>query len=99
MTYGAPVNTLTYGAPAMTYAAPTMTYGAPMPVAGQTYTISPERFQLILQGQPLTTEEINAMTGGASAAVPVQTEQPVYSAPAASTVVEVVEPVSEIATA
>merc|ERR1712190_686288 len=27
------------------------------------YSISPERFQLILQGQPLTNEEIAAMTG------------------------------------
>merc|ERR1712083_826574 len=58
------------GAPAM--------YSTPM--AGQpTYTISPERFQLILQGQPLTAEEIAAMTGqaaapmGTSAAVPVGT--------------------------
>merc|ERR1719356_2256864 len=67
----------------MTYAAPTMTYGAPAtysaPIAGQpTYTISPERFQLILQGQPLTAEEIAAMTGaaapvGTSAAVPIGT--------------------------
>merc|ERR1711972_233531 len=75
------------GAPMMTYAAPAVTYGAPAtysaPMAGQpTYTISPERFQLILQGQPLTPEEIAAMTGqaaapvgtmGASAAVPVAT--------------------------
>merc|ERR1712083_348168 len=27
------------------------------------YTISPERFQMILAGQPLTNEEIMAMTG------------------------------------
>merc|ERR1712039_636773 len=49
--------------------------GYAAPIGGQpTYTISPERFQLILQGQPLTNEEIAAMTGqGASAAVPVQT--------------------------
>merc|ERR1712113_1009547 len=73
---GQPVGTMTYAAPAMTYAAP-QTYSAP--IAGQpTYTISPERFQLILQGQPLTAEEIAAMTGGAapvgtSAAVPVGT--------------------------
>merc|ERR1712203_763238 len=32
------------------------------------YTISPERFQLILQGQPLTNEEIMALTGGGAAA-------------------------------
>merc|ERR1712061_647877 len=74
---GQPVSTMTYAAPAVTYAAP-QTYAAPIP--GQpTYTISPERFQLILQGQPLTAEEIAAMTGGAaapvgtSAAVPVGT--------------------------
>merc|ERR1712217_1020532 len=69
---GQPIGTMTYAAPAMTYAAP-QTYAAPM--GGQpVYTISPERFQLILQGQPLTNEEIAAMTGqGASAAVPVQT--------------------------
>merc|ERR1719382_584732 len=69
MTYAAPAATMTYAAPA--------TYSAP--IAGQpTYTISPERFQLILQGQPLTPEEIAAMTGaaapmGTSAAVPVGT--------------------------
>merc|ERR1712039_823311 len=32
------------------------------------YTISPERFQLIMQGQPLTPEEIAAMTGQGAAA-------------------------------
>merc|ERR1712190_34380 len=68
----------------MTYAGLALTYGAPAtysaPMAGQpTYTISPERFQLILQGQPLTAEEIAAMTVqaaapvGTSAAVPVGT--------------------------
>merc|ERR1711920_645974 len=64
----------------MTYAAPA-TYAAPM--SGQpTYTISPERFQLILQGQPLTNEEIAAMTGqGASAAVPVQTAGASFAMP------------------
>merc|ERR1712084_67272 len=67
-------------APAMTYAAP-QTYSAP--IGGQpTYTISPERFQLILQGQPLTNEEIAAMTGqGASAAVPVQTTGASFAMP------------------
>merc|ERR1712066_250491 len=78
VTYAAaePAGSVTYGAPAVTYAAPA-TYSAP--IAGQpTYTISPERFQLILQGQPLTAEEIAAMTGqaapmGTSAAVPVGT--------------------------
>merc|ERR1740121_3537283 len=59
---GQPISTMTYGAPTMTYAAPQV-YAAPasnQPV----YTISPERFQLILAGQPLTNEEIMAMTGG-----------------------------------
>merc|ERR1712083_331172 len=63
-----------------TYAAPA-TYSAP--VGGQpVYTISPERFQLILQGQPLTNEEIAAMTGqGASSAVPVQTSGASFAMP------------------
>merc|ERR1712083_502831 len=52
-------------APAMTYAAP-QTYSAP--ATGQpVFTISPERFQLILQGQPLTNEEIMALTGAGGA--------------------------------
>merc|ERR1711972_1008118 len=56
------MGTMTYGAPTMTYAAPQV-YSAP--AANQpVYTISPERFQLILAGQPLTNEEIMAMTGG-----------------------------------
>merc|ERR1712066_974306 len=51
---------------------PQIQYAAP-PTGGQpTYTISPERFQLILQGQPLTNEEIDAMTG-APQATPVMT--------------------------
>merc|ERR1712226_1072152 len=71
VTYAAePVGTMSYGAPAMTYAAPA-SYGAPMggssygPMGGQqpVYNISPERFQLIMAGQPLTNEEIMAMTG------------------------------------
>merc|ERR1712083_958078 len=63
-----------------TYAAPAA-YSAP--IGGQpVYTISPERFQLILQGQPLTNEEIAAMTGqGASAAVPVQTAGASFAMP------------------
>jgi len=73
MTYAAP--TMTYAQPvsATTYAAAqpiqTVAYGAPMtyaaaPVGEQSvYTISPERFQLILQGQPLTPEEISTMAG------------------------------------
>merc|ERR1712083_1256525 len=77
---GQPISTMTYGAPTMTYAAP-QTYAAP--IGGQpVYTISPERFQLILQGQPLTNEEIAAMTGqGASAAVPVQTAGASFAMP------------------
>merc|ERR1712039_681910 len=57
--------------------------GYAAPVSGQpVYTISPERFQLILQGQPLTNEEIAAMTGqGASAAVPVQTAGASFAMP------------------
>merc|ERR1711862_351136 len=55
-----------------TYAAPQI-YSAP-PAGGQpTYTISPERFQLIMQGQPLTNEEIAAMTGAPQQAAPVMT--------------------------
>merc|ERR1740121_150803 len=67
---GQPISTMAYGAPTMTYAAPQM-YAAPasnQPV----YTISPERFQLILAGQPLTNEEIMAMTGQAAAPVGTQ---------------------------
>merc|ERR1712050_281925 len=57
----------------MTYAAPA-TYGAPM--GGQpVYTISPERFQRIMAGEPLTNEEIAQMTGqGGSEAVPIATQ-------------------------
>merc|ERR1712039_794282 len=67
---GQPISTMTYGAPTMTYAAP-QTYSAP--VAGQPiYTISPERFQLIMQGQPLTNEEIAAMTGAQAAPIATQ---------------------------
>merc|ERR1719392_26166 len=82
VTYAAaePAGSVTYAAPAMTYAAPA-SYSAP--IGGQpVYTISPERFQLILQGQPLTNEEIAAMTGqGASAAVPVQTAGASFAMP------------------
>merc|ERR1711920_949802 len=89
VTYAAP--TVTYAAPAagsVTYAAAepvgqpvsTMTYAAPAtysaPIGGQpVYTISPERFQLILQGQPLTNEEIAAMTGQAAAPIATQAGQ------------------------
>merc|ERR1712203_429389 len=39
------------------------------------YTISPERFQRIMAGEPLTNEEIVQMTGqGGSAAVPIGTQ-------------------------
>merc|ERR1712048_1344710 len=71
---------MTYAAPAVTYAAP-QTYSAP--IGGQpVFAISPERFQLILQGQPLTNEEIAAMTGqGASSAVPVQTTGASFAMP------------------
>merc|ERR1712151_1072750 len=74
---------MTYAAPAMTYATPQeMTYAAPQvyeyaaaPAGGQpVYTISPERFQLIMQGQPLTNEEIAAMTGAPQAAAPIATQ-------------------------
>merc|ERR1712203_1082954 len=61
----------TYAAPTMTYAAAPQVYSAPatnQPV----YTISPERFQLILAGQPLTNEEIMAMTGQGAAPVGTQ---------------------------
>merc|ERR1712039_261313 len=87
VTYMQPAaGSLTYAA-AEPVGAPMMTYGAPAtyaaPVSGQpVYTISPERFQLILQGQPLTNEEIAAMTGqGASAAVPVQTAGASFAMP------------------
>merc|ERR1712179_139188 len=68
-------------APAVTYAtAPSVTYAAPAtypaPMGGQpVYTISPERFQRIMAGEPLTNEEIAQMTGqGGSAAVPIGTQ-------------------------
>merc|ERR1712228_1164079 len=81
ITYGAPVTTYS-AAPvepvgAVTYAAPTATYGAPMSYSapaqpGQAvYSISPERFQMIMAGQPLTQEEIMAMTGAGAAAAPM----------------------------
>merc|ERR1712050_647738 len=81
MTYGGPVTTYS-AAPvepvgAVTYAAPTATYGAPMTYAAPTqpgqpvYSISPERFQMIMAGQPLTQEEIMAMTGEGAAAAPM----------------------------
>lgn len=83
VTYGA--GSVTY-APAeptgsVTYAAApiqTMTYASPAtyttPIGGQpTYHISPERFQLIMQGQPLTNEEIAQLTGQAQAA-PIGTQ-------------------------
>merc|ERR1719356_1533845 len=80
ITYGAPVTTYS-AAPvepvgAVTYAAPTATYGTPMSHSapaqpGQAvYSITPERFQMIMAGQPLTQEEIIAMTGGSAAASP-----------------------------
>merc|ERR1712226_1353908 len=69
---------MSYSTPAVTYAAPAMTYAAPAtyaaPISNQPVdTISPERFQLILQGQPLTPEEIAQMTGAAPQAAPVGT--------------------------
>merc|ERR1712232_1369471 len=82
VSYTVPTSTsIAYGAPtSMTYAAPTTTttYAAPaatmMTTPGQAvYTISPERFQLIMQGQPLTNEEIAAMTGAPQQAAPVMT--------------------------
>merc|ERR1712039_516071 len=55
----------------------TMTYAAPAafsaPVGGQpVYTISPERFQRIMAGEPLTNEEIAEMTGQAAAPIATQ---------------------------
>merc|ERR1719401_3278674 len=50
-----------------------MTYAAPAPVGGQpVYTISPERFQRIMAGEPLTNEEIAQMTGQAAAPIATQ---------------------------
>jgi len=69
VTYAAPAEQVTYAAPmqTMTYAAPA-TYAAPM--GGQpVYTISPERFQRIMAGEPLTNEEIAQMTGQAAAPI------------------------------
>merc|ERR1719221_1721908 len=64
VTYAAPMQTMTYAAPA--------TYSAP--VGGQpVYTISPERFQRIMAGEPLTNEEIAQMTGQAAAPMATQT--------------------------
>merc|ERR1712217_65962 len=63
VTYAAPMQTMTYAAPA--------TYSAP--VGGQpVYTISPERFQRIMAGEPLTNEEIAQMTGQAAAPIATQ---------------------------
>merc|ERR1711870_78777 len=75
VTYAAaePTGSVTYAAPmqTMTYAAPP-TYSAP--VGGQpVYTISPERFQRIMAGEPLTNEEIAQMTGQAAAPMATQT--------------------------
>merc|ERR1711870_24565 len=67
-----PVGSVTYAAPTqtMTYAAPT-THTVPM--GGQPiYTISPERFQRIMAGEPLTNEEIAQMTGQAAAPIATQ---------------------------
>merc|ERR1711972_399340 len=75
VTYAAPAEQVTYAAPmqTMTYAAPA-TYSAPM--GGQpVYTISPERFQRIMAGEPLTNEEIAQMTG--QAAAPIATAAPI----------------------
>merc|ERR1712003_425580 len=69
VTYAEPTGSVTYAAPmqTMTYAAPA-TYSAP--VGGQpVYTISPERFQRIMAGEPLTNEEIAQMTGQAAAPI------------------------------
>merc|ERR1712217_480723 len=63
VTYAAPMQTMTYAAPA--------TYSEP--VGGQpVYTISPERFQRIMAGEPLTNEEIAQMTGQAAAPIATQ---------------------------
>merc|ERR1712060_488069 len=53
----------------------TMAYGAPV-LEQPVYTISPERFQRIMAGEPLTNEEIAELTGAGPAVV---TE---YGAPA-----------------
>merc|ERR1712083_1035167 len=73
VTYAAPMQTMTYAAPA--------TYSAPM--GGQpVYTISPERFQRIMAGEPLTNEEIAEMTGQAAApTVVTETVATTYAAP------------------
>merc|ERR1712032_764074 len=57
-------------APVATYAAPvsTMAYGAPV-VEQPVYTVSPERFQRIMAGEPLTNEEIAELTGAGPAVV------------------------------
>merc|ERR1712194_541436 len=47
-----------------------MTYAAPMQT--MTYTISPERFQRIMSGEPLTNEEIAQMTGQSAAPIATQ---------------------------
>merc|ERR1712113_1117493 len=80
---GQPVGTVLYGSP-ISYAS------APM-VNQPVYNISPERFQLIMQGQPLTQDEIAALTGSVlETAPPVVEEQPI------SVVVDsITEPASE----
>merc|ERR1712060_914000 len=81
VTYAAPVSTMTYAAP--------QAYEAP--VTGQpVYTISPERFQRIMAGEPLTNDEIAQLTGQAAAptasvVLPATTEvaATTYAAPTA----------------
>merc|ERR1712039_678209 len=97
------VNTVVYEATQLTYAAePTgqpvgsvvTMHAVPMansPIYQPVYNISPERFQLIMQGQPLTQEEISALTG--EVAVPTSVAD---QAPATSVVAETfAEPASE----
>merc|ERR1712087_852273 len=82
VTYAAPMQTMTYGAPA----------GYSAPVGGQpVYSISPERFQRIMAGEPLTNEEIAELTGQATA--PVATSADATTVESAAAVVA--EPVPE----
>merc|ERR1712039_220486 len=68
----APIQTMTYASPA--------TYTTP--IGGQpTYHISPERFQLIMQGQPLTNEEIAQLTGSPQPSAPVMTGAQSFAMP------------------
>merc|ERR1712039_312865 len=66
---------MVHGAPVTYAAVPMVNQFVSQPV----YNISPERFQLIMQGQPLTPEEIAALTGDAAVPTSMAVEAPATS--------------------